>query len=78
MPSTVEKVTDPNVMFSAVCPVCKVPTQVSRLMNMECCGRKYHVPKGISESLFKQYVLNVPGAEDEYNERMEYLTRPRI
>ena len=78
MPSTFEKVTDPNVLFGAVCPFCKEPTQVSRLMNMECCGKKYPTPKGIPVPLFKQYIMNVPGAEEEYNDRMEYLSRPRI
>jgi len=78
MQSTFSKITDPNVLFGAICPYCKQPTQVSRMWNMECCAKKYPIPKGIPESLFRQYVLNVPGAEEEYNDRMEYITHPRI
>jgi len=76
--AAVRYIRDPNVLFSAICPRCKRPTQVSRLLHMECCGHKYPTPKGIPETLFKQYILNIPGANDEYNDRMEYLSRPRI
>lgn len=74
----IQTVTDPNVLFSAICPIHKVPTRVSRSLHMECCGKKYPTPKGIPENLFKMYCLGIPSAEDEYNDRMEYMSRERI
>lgn len=76
--SKIQTLTDPNVLFSAICPYCKKPTRVSRLMNIECCGKKYPIPDGIPPNLFKGYVLGELWAENEYTDRMDYMQHKRI